>query len=298
MSLFLEGVERIYGAARRSEDGQRCCVPPSPKLQQKMRQEIEAIRSRSTSPFAKSIGFRGLKRVGFNDGMIVPGDQLPLGAPPSVARAVAMKRAPSMKKTLRIVVVLVEFSDKRFRAGGKQYFEDLFFSTHKVATGSVKEYYADVTGKKVDIQGEVSGPYLLPKTLAEYAGGGSGIDNGLPNARTMAHDAAVLADPQVDFKKFDNDGDGFVDAYVVVHAGSGAEETGSSGDIWSHKWVLSGGELSVDGSKVYSYLTEEKPTFFILIDNLRYDQWKMIEPYFEELLDKREEEAFFRYKTL
>ena len=45
--------------------------------------------------------------------------------------------------------------------------------------------------------------------------------------------------------------------------------------------------------KVYPYLKEDKPTFFILIDNLRFDQWKMIEPYFSELFDKVEEDAFF-----
>jgi immune inhibitor A len=71
----------------------------------------------------------------------------------------------------------------------------------------------------------------------------------------MAKDAAILANSDVDFKKYDNDGDGFVDAYVIVHAGRGAEETGNKNDIWSHKWVLSGGELAVDGAKVYAYLT-------------------------------------------
>ncbi|MGB1248340.1 MAG: PglZ domain-containing protein [Chitinophagales bacterium] len=31
-------------------------------------------------------------------------------------------------------------------------------------------------------------------------------------------------------------------------------------------------------NKVFDLIKEDKPTFFILIDNLRYDQWKMIEP--------------------
>ena len=55
---------------------------------------------------------------------------------------------------------------------------------------------------------------------------------------TMARDAAVAADPAVNFAPYDNDGNGFVDAFIVVHAGSGGEETGNSGDIWSHKWTL------------------------------------------------------------
>ena len=47
----------------------------------------------------------------------------------------------------------------------------------------------------------------------------------LPNAQTMARDAAVAANADVDFDPYDNDGNGFVDAFVVVHAGPGAEQT-------------------------------------------------------------------------
>jgi len=45
--------------------------------------------------------------------------------------------------------------------------------------------------------------------------------------------------------------------------------------------------------KVYPFLIQEKPTFFFLIDNLRYDQWKMIQPYFEEIFDRVDEDTFF-----
>ena len=45
--------------------------------------------------------------------------------------------------------------------------------------------------------------------------------------------------------------------------------------------------------KVFPYLIQDKPTFFILIDNLRYDQWKMIEPYFDEIFDRVEDDTFF-----
>jgi immune inhibitor A len=54
----------------------------------------------------------------------------------------------------------------------------------------------------------------------------------------MARDALTASDPSVNFAPFDNDGDGFVDAFIVIHAGGGAEATGSSGDIWSHSRLL------------------------------------------------------------
>jgi CheY-like chemotaxis protein len=46
-------------------------------------------------------------------------------------------------------------------------------------------------------------------------------------------------------------------------------------------------------NKVFNTIKEDKPTFFILIDNLRYDQWKTIQPYIDELFDLKEESMFF-----
>ena len=71
----------------------------------------------------------------------------------------------------------------------------------------------------------------------------------------MARDAALAADADVNFAPYDNDGNGYVDAFIVVHAGAGAEQTGSSNDIWSHKWVLAGGEYVADTTKIFAYLT-------------------------------------------
>jgi immune inhibitor A len=71
----------------------------------------------------------------------------------------------------------------------------------------------------------------------------------------MALDAALAADPLIDFTPFDNDGDGFVDAYVIIHAGRGAEETGNGQDIWSHKWILPNGAIPVDATQIFGYLT-------------------------------------------
>ena len=45
--------------------------------------------------------------------------------------------------------------------------------------------------------------------------------------------------------------------------------------------------------KVFNLLKEDKPTFFILIDNLRYDQWKIIEPKVLENFKIQNEEMFY-----
>lgn len=45
--------------------------------------------------------------------------------------------------------------------------------------------------------------------------------------------------------------------------------------------------------KVFPHLKEEQPTFFVLIDNLRLDQWKVIQPYLEQYFRMIEEDSFY-----
>src|SRR5690606_28748874 len=49
-------------------------------------------------------------------------------------------------------------------------------------------------------------------------------------------------------------------------------------------------------SKIFPTLKEDVPTIMLLLDNLRYDQWKTIEPILNQMF-KLEEEDFF-YSTL
>jgi len=136
------------------------------------------------------------------------------------------------------------------------HFNDLFFSTGVLPNGSVKEYYKEVTGGLVYLIGEVVGPFRLPQTLAWYANNNFGIGRptGQPRANIMARDAAAAADPSVNFSLYDNDGNGFIDAFIVVHAGGGGEQTGNPGDIWSHKWTLPAARPA-DGKQIFAYLT-------------------------------------------
>jgi CheY-like chemotaxis protein len=46
-------------------------------------------------------------------------------------------------------------------------------------------------------------------------------------------------------------------------------------------------------NKVLPHLDKQVPTFFILIDNLRYDQWKVLQPIFTELFRLVEEDTFY-----
>jgi CheY-like chemotaxis protein len=45
--------------------------------------------------------------------------------------------------------------------------------------------------------------------------------------------------------------------------------------------------------KVFPVMNDNKPTFVILIDNLRYDQWKMLQPIMEEYFRVEKEEIYY-----
>ncbi|MBX9852741.1 MAG: PglZ domain-containing protein [Cytophagaceae bacterium] len=45
--------------------------------------------------------------------------------------------------------------------------------------------------------------------------------------------------------------------------------------------------------KVFPYLEKEEPVFFLLIDNLRYDQWKVIEPVITTYFKVEEESTYY-----
>ncbi|HLQ65685.1 MAG TPA: M6 family metalloprotease domain-containing protein [Candidatus Limnocylindrales bacterium] len=155
-------------------------------------------------------------------------------------------------------------------------FADLLFSRGTHPTGSLRDYYNEVSRGAFDVDGIVTKWYTAPHDYAYYANGQGGFGAAPFNAQQMALDALRLADPDVDFSQFDNDGpdgvpnsgddDGDVDGIFIVHAGPGGEETASEGDIWSHKWNLPGGRANVDGISAFAYSTEP-------------ERWQITSPY-------------------
>jgi len=64
-----------------------------------------------------------------------------------------------------------------------------------------------------------------------------------------------VTDPKISFKHYNNDGNRYIDTFVIMHLGAGAERTRKGNDIWSHKWVLEGGLYQVDETQIFSFLT-------------------------------------------
>jgi len=231
-----------------------CAVAPHPAALEAFRAELEELRAATAdSALTAMIGVRTPRAFGLDDGVILPPDEFTVGTAEAVIRSAAAARPP-LRGDLNVLVVLAEFPDRPMTRPAAEI-ADLFFSTGVVPTGSVAEYFREVSGDLVNITGSVVGPFLLPRTLQAYANDASGRGFVSPNGQTMARDATLAALASIN-RGLDNDHNGFVDAFIIVHAGPAAEETGLKTDIWSHKWFLEGGALAgADGTRVFGYLT-------------------------------------------
>ncbi|KAF3002949.1 hypothetical protein E8E13_003957 [Curvularia kusanoi] len=216
-----------------------CFVAPHPALIARTRRlQLQNPDDESTLARVRTALPRQTGLLGLNDGAIFPKSHF----------------APTASIKKIIIVVVVDFQDVKCPPDIIERTKELWFSTGHIPTGSVTEYYSEVSNNAVSLTGEVIGPFTLKDNMAHYANGQSGRGWPGPNSQNMADEAFEAVKDKTDLKPYDNDGNGYVDAFVVVHAGRAADETGSGDDIWSVKWVLPE-EREADGVKVYGFLT-------------------------------------------
>jgi immune inhibitor A len=170
----------------------------------------------------------------------------------------AAKLKESIKRRGKItqpsIVILVDFDDNIAQTPPLHY-DSLLFTSNVYPTGSLRDYYQEVSYGQMDIIGDVTLWLRMPHSYSYYTNGQYGFGTYPQNAQGLVQDAVIAADPYVDFSQYDADGDGYVDALFVVHAGPGAEETGNPNHIWSHRWVTAY-PILVDGVYVYDYSME------------------------------------------
>jgi immune inhibitor A len=163
-------------------------------------------------------------------------------------------RGPS--GTYNALAILVEFTDN-IPAVVPSFFDTLVFAAPPSV--SVRDYYDEISYGTLDIVTvnlpSTVGWQLAPQTYAYYVNGQYGFGSYPQNVQKLVEDIVAVVDPLVNYALYDNDGDNFVDALFIIHAGQGAEWTGSLNDIWSHKWQTSSPQL-VDGVNVYTYSME------------------------------------------
>lgn len=163
----------------------------------------------------------------------------------------------------KALVILVEFSDTPFQSGEKaknvfEHFlkgkaEDNLPDGYEAYTGSYKNDYLRNKGSVSDYfyvmsqgtytpQFDVVGPYKLNHPSLYYGQGDK------DNTQALVSDACKAADKDVDFSRYDADGDGMVDLVYIIYAGYPASMSGNPNDIWPKSGT--GGFGTYDGKKV------------------------------------------------
>jgi M6 family metalloprotease-like protein len=220
-------------------------MPPHPDLMRKIRAHDVVLPSAMQNPeLLTARGIDAPKRLESVSKM--------RGAP-GLSRSYGPQRTP--QGVWNALAILVTFSDKPSQTSA-QVFDRLLFQN---TSGTLRDYYQKVSYGALDIVTvnlpSSTGWKPAPQTYSYYVDANSGLGSYPRNAQKLAEDAVLAANSAVDFSRYDNDGDGVVDALFIIHAGQGAEFTGSHNDIWSHSWALHS-PMYVDGATVMGYSME------------------------------------------
>ena len=173
----------------------------------------------------------------------------------------AARRASSQPIALgqkHFLVILVEFTNKQFSTcdDPQAAFTDLLnqkgYSVNG-GTGSARDYYYDNSHGVFEPVFDVYGPVQMDTTYAYYGQNNTQGDDKRPEEAIIS--ACKKLDGQIDFTRYDNDGDGYVDLVFMYYAGKGEADGGASNTIWPHQWELSGAgkSLQLDGKWIDSY---------------------------------------------
>ena len=142
----------------------------------------------------------------------------------------AAARASSLTQGVhRIPVILVAFKDTDFIIQDPQAaFEALLneegYSTNG-GTGSVRDYYVENSGGRYTPVFDVYGPYVLSNDRSSYVN----------NAAGALLEACKALNSEIDFTRYDSDGNGRVDMTLMYYAGHNQAETGDGTTIWPHQ---------------------------------------------------------------
>ncbi len=147
---------------------------------------------------------------------------------------------------LNYIILLVNYSDTE-TTHTQENFNNYMNETNYNGYGSFKDFYLQSSYGALTIETTVTPWIQLPNTREYYS----------DKYGELLMEALVQADVYLDFSKFDNDLDGYIDGIGIIHQGRGQEASGDQLDIWSHSWSL---ELALANA-------EEERTFDGVIAN-------------------------------
>ena len=157
------------------------------------------------------------------------------------------------------LVILVEFSNLEFKKNSGEphaLFDALLNQvgySFNGGTGSARDYYYENSHGYFEPVFDVYGPVKLDTTYAYYGKNDWSGNDSRPEDAVI--DACRKLDEEIDFSRYDNDGDGEVDLVFMYYAGKGENDGGNTNTIWPHQWEISsaGKSLTLDGKAIDTY---------------------------------------------
>ena len=157
-----------------------------------------------------------------------------------------------------VPILLVQYADVKFssldpkaafenRVNGENYKDEGGY-------GSIREYFVDQSEGQFTPQFDIIGPVTLDKNMEHY--GANDKDGFDLRPREMVSEACSKAYSTggVNFARYDNNKDGYVDILYVIYAGYGEASYPArlENTIWPHQWEL-GNPLNLGGVLVNRY---------------------------------------------
>lgn len=156
--------------------------------------------------------------------------------------------------TRKIPVIFAQYTDVKFSSLDPI---DAFKTYFNEGSSSARQYFIDNSNGEYVPQFDLYGPVTLPNNRAYYGDNDRWGDDLRPGQ--MVADACTALDSQINFADYDTDGDGYVDAVIILYAGNGEQYTYNNipEAIWPHKWELSSSDyrrtLNLDGVRINNY---------------------------------------------
>ncbi len=153
---------------------------------------------------------------------------------------------------INVLLLLVEFSNQT-HTRSKEEIASLFNEPGDETQAGFKTFYQQASHGKLNVNIDVAGWYNCNEATTNFSD-----SKGMYLTGNLIRKAVDLAEADgVDFSKYDNDGDGKVDALMVMHAGLGADHSSETKYIWPHSWSLSetvNKAVTYDGVRIDHYV--------------------------------------------
>lgn len=173
--------------------------------------------------------------------------------------------------TQYVPVVLVSYSDIKFKDADPVATFTSFFNS---GSSSVEQYFHDQSNGQFAPKFEILGHVGLTNPRAYYGAHSSRWGNDARVGTMVAE--GCLGITGVDWTKYDNDNDGYIDAVIVIYAGVGEASSNVDDAVWPCRWQIYGSDYGYKYAYVNAGSGTKKVNAFGVFNELSgYDNSKI-----------------------